>query len=141
MVVDLAAAGDFCTLSPKDVTVSEGQHAVFNCSCDCSLHRTYTMVWIMGDLSGNSRVLRQGSEQNFVQNSGLNVELVKLSDCSEQLRINVSSAVLYNRTAVQCAAYTLLRGSTSHYTPYSVILANTSETSKTIGTTGKHSSF
>lgn len=100
----------------------------------------------MGDLSGNNRVLRQGSTatENFIQNSGLNVEVVELSDCSatdqtlaiEQLRINASSAVLYNRTAVQCAAYALSPGGTSHYTPYSVMLVN--PPAENIETTGEH---
>lgn len=99
----------------------------------------------MGDLLGSRRVLRQGSAtENFIQNSGLNVQVVELSDCSasdqtqaiEQLRINASSAVLYNRTAVQCAAYTLSPSGTSHYTPYSVMLINPPP--ETRETTGKH---
>lgn len=111
--------------------VAQSQHAVFNCSYSCKTELSHTIFWFAGDQPGLQRTFWRGRTERFVQRSGLHVDVLNLSTCSDgtsdglgiqQLRINASSAELYNRTAIQCLAIPKNSSYTSLYSSYSMLL-------------------
>ena len=114
--------------------MEQGDYAVFNCSCSCRVKLTHTLFWFVGDLPVNQRTFLRGRTATFIERSGLYVEVSDQSTCErdgldqgkavEQLRINASSAMLYNRTAVQCVAFAALEGDQSFFSLYGLMLIN-----------------
>ena len=112
--------------------MEQGRYAVFNCRYNCSVIRTHTLFWVVGDLPVLQRTFLRGRTSNFIERSGLYVEVMDVSTCArdgrnqgqaiEQLRINASSAEQYNRTAVQCVAYATNPSDPSFYSSYSIML-------------------
>lgn len=123
------------TLLPGDITVEQGYYATFNCSYSCQIMQTHTLFWFVGDLPVNQRIFLRGRTDTFIEKSGLYVEVSDQSTCErdgldqgiavEQLKINASSASLYNRTAVQCVAYAALEGDQSYFSSYGLMVINT----------------
>lgn len=119
-------------LLPSDITVDQGTYAVFNCTYSCRTMQTHTLFWLVGDLPILQRTFLRGRTSRFIERSGLYVEVMDQSTCDraglddgkaiEQLRINASSAVLYNRTAVQCVVYATSPDDQSFYSAYSIMM-------------------
>lgn len=124
-------AGTDVFLSPSDTTVDQGQYAVFSCRYSCRAMQTHTLFWMAGDLPVVQRTFLRGRTSIFIEQSGLYVEVMDQSTCEsegldqgqaiEQLRINGSSASLYNRTAIQCVLYTTSPNDHSFYSSYSIL--------------------
>lgn len=119
------------SLQPTDVTVNQSHYAVFNCSYNCRNLPSHSIVWSVGGLP--ERFFAGTLASGFIDRSGLFVEIEDMSvtTCAnggqraiEQLRINASSAALYNRTAVQCIALPTGGGITTFYSAYSIMLIN-----------------
>ena len=124
--------GQQVTLSPRDVTVEQGQYAEFLCNYDCTIHNTYTVFWAVGFLPGSSRIFSRARTSSFIEETGLYVEASRVISCEgsegtviETLRINGSSAEEFNKTAVQCVAYSK-NPSAQHelYSQFSIMLIN-----------------
>ena len=121
-------------LLPSDITVEQGNYAVFNCSYGCQIMQTHTLSWVVGDLPGIRRTFLRGRTTDFIEKSGLYVEVSDQSTCErdgldhgkavEQLRINASSAMLYNRTAVQCVAFPTIDGDQTFFSSYGLLVIN-----------------
>ena len=123
-------------LEQIDVDVDVGSWAVFNCSVSCDLSKTHTVSWFVG----SSRTRLVSSPAKFYQQTGIQVELEKLSSCSlransesglavYQLRVNATSesVKLLNKTSVQCAALRKSQIYSDVYSHYGVISINGKE--------------
>lgn len=103
------------SLEPVDLTVYEGEWAVFNCSIDCSHLRTHTINWLVGDAVIHMRTVYFSSgviERRFLEQTGYQVMIEDHTNCGntgglvqQLLRINATSVSKVNKTAVQCAAF------------------------------------
>ena len=123
------------SLQPSDVRVDVGSWASFDCTIPCEFSQTHTINWFIGDSPISARNVYHSingrAEENFRQNTGIQIELQDNSNCGEtsgmvqqRLRVLATSIQRINRTAVQCAA---LRKDPSHadlYSYYGLILVN-----------------
>ena len=119
---------------PSDVIVEQGDYAVFKCSYSCQIMQTHTLFWLVGNLPAHQRIFLRGRTATFIERSGLYLEVSDQSTCErdgldqgkaiEQLRINASSALLYNRTAVQCVAHATRSGDQSFFSWYGLMVIN-----------------
>lgn len=126
----IVSAGMNVLLQPSDTTVEQGEFAVFTCSYSCAVMQTHTLSWLVGDLPVIQRTFVRGRTSRFIEQSGLYVEVTNQSTCEsidpeqgqamEQLRIN-GSALLHERTAIQCVAFPTHPDDFSFYSPYSVM--------------------
>ena len=121
-------------LQRTDIDVDIGSWAVFNCNVSCDLSKTHTVSWFVG--SSGTRLV--SSPAKFYQQTGIQVELEKLTSCrasisSEsgmavyQLRVNATSVELLNKTSVQCAALRKSQIYSDVYSHYGVISVNGKE--------------
>lgn len=127
----IISAGMSLFLLPSDATVDQGQYSVFNCSYSCTAMQTHTLAWLAGDLPVIQRTFVRGRTSKFMEQSGLYVEVLDHSTCAnegpeqgqaiQQLRIQGSSALLHNSTAVQCVAYPTSPDDDSFYSSYSIM--------------------
>lgn len=117
------------SLSPSDVKINESQIAIFRCNYSCMAQFTHTMVWLVGDQPIRQRFFFMNTADSFSARSGLHVEVRDLTSCPgsyvlQELRINASSAQLFNRTAVQCFASRISQDHLDFYSPYGIMLVN-----------------
>ena len=117
------------SLSPSDVKINESQIAIFRCNYSCVAQFTHTMVWLVGDQPIHQRFFFMNTADIFSARSGLHVEVRDLTSCPgsyvlQELRINASSAQLFNRTAVQCFASRISQDHLDFYSPYGIMLVN-----------------
>ena len=125
-------AGSSLQLSPADVRINEAESAVFNCTFECSIRDSHTIVWLVGDLPLIQRYFVMGRTRTFSSQSDLQVQVSDLSTCTsagegrgvQQLQIQVTSATLHNRTAVQCHAARKHTDYSDLYSMYGLVLVD-----------------
>ena len=122
-------------LLPKDVRINVTQQAFFNCSYPCVARESHNLVWMVGNQPIGQRYFVKGNSKRFSENSGLDIEVIDFSTCTdmgqeivgiglEQIRINVISAELHNRTAVQCMASRKKREDFDVYSAFGVMIVD-----------------
>ena len=115
-------------LQPSDVSESVGNWAYFNCSISCELGQTHTIRWFVGYHPGGHRLV----SSDFEQRTGIQVVVERTTTCTsasegmalQRLGINVTSAEMLNKTAVQCAALRKRPSIPDYYSNYAVLIVN-----------------